>query len=229
MALATATTIGALNVAVADMQSSAQRVLIAAVVALVAPLFWPGGRSSARRTAFTIIAWSFVVTFFAALLMLLLARAAYSIQSVASACGVLLLITIVTQAFAAAVQTLIASTRAEENNAREIAGRVATFALALLGSAPVWFGPAAQVAMHAYPGLIDAIIASSPLTHLAVASGNDLLRNQWFYQHSSLSGLQFSYPSLSMIVVCYIAVAVTMLGVPIIVRSMRAPERALSI
>ena len=30
----------------------------------------------------------------------------------------------------------------------------------------------------------------SPLTHLAVASGNDLLRNQWFYQHSNLASLQ---------------------------------------
>ena len=37
----------------------------------------------------------------------------------------------------------------------------------------------------------------SPLTHLAVASGNDLLRNQWFYQHSNLASLQISYPELN--------------------------------
>ena len=34
------------------------------------------------------------------------------------------------------------------------------------------------------------------LNNLAVATGNDLLRNQWFYQHSNLAGLRFDYPGL---------------------------------
>ena len=226
MALATTATIGALNVT--DMQGSAQRVLITAVAALIAPLFWPGRRSSAGRTTMTIIAWSCLVACIAALLLLVFARVAPSIELVASVCGVLLLITIVTHAIVTAVETLLASTSTSEKDTREIAGRLATFALALVGLLPVWCGPAAQLATRSCPGLIDAIIALSPLTHLAVASGNDLLRNQWFYQHSTLSGLQFSYPSLMTIFAGYIAVAVTFLVFPAILRCKRLPESALT-
>jgi hypothetical protein len=37
----------------------------------------------------------------------------------------------------------------------------------------------------------------SPLSHLAAASDNDLLRNQWLYQHSNLAALPVSYPGLT--------------------------------
>ena len=226
MALATTATISALNVT--DMQGSAQRVLITAVLALTAPLFWPGRRSSTGRTAMTIIAWSCLVTSIAALLLVVFSRVAPSIELVTRVCGVLLLITVVTHAIVVAVETLVASTSSSEKDSREIGGRLATFALALFGLLPVWCGPAAQLVTRSYPGLIDAIIALSPLTHLAVASGNDLLRNQWFYQHSTLSGLQFSYPNLTTIFAGYIAVAVTFLALPAILRCKRLPESALT-
>jgi hypothetical protein len=210
------------------MHGSAQRVLITAVVALLAPLFWPGKRSTRKRTATAILAWSCVVTCLAALLLIVVGRGTHSAQSIASVCGVLLLITMTTHGGAAAVETLVGKACADASNAREIAGRVAMLVLALLGSIPLWMGPATEIAKHSHPGLIDTVIAVSPLTHLAVAGGNDLLRNPWFYQHSSLSGLQFSYPSLTMIVVCYIAVAVAVLGVPLLARSKRTPRAALS-
>jgi hypothetical protein len=228
MALATMVTVGALNGATGSMHGSAQRVLITAVVALLAPLFWPGKRSSRKPTAMVILAWSCVVTCLAALLLLVIGRGTHSGQSIASVCGVLLLISMTTHAAAVAVETFVGKMSADAPNAREIGGRVAMLVLALLGSIPVWMGPAVEIAKHSHPGLIDIIVGVSPLTHIAVAGGNDLLRNPWFYQHSSLSGLQFSYPSLTMVVMCYIAVAVAVLGVPLLVDSKRTPRAALS-
>ena len=57
-------------------------------------------------------------------------------------------------------------------------------------------------------------MAVSPLTHLAVASGNDLLRNQWFYQHSNLAGLRFDYPRLAPVMTAYCLLAAVLLLVP---------------
>ena len=48
-----------------------------------------------------------------------------------------------------------------------------------------------------------------------MASGNDLLRNQWFYQHSNLASLQFSYPGLARIAwsyVCLLVLALVLLA-----------------
>ena len=84
----------------------------------------------------------------------------------------------------------------DAKTAREMAGRAAALVLAFVGSLPLWLGPRANCLPRANPWIIDAAIGMSPLIHLAVASGNDLLRNQWFYQHSNLAALQFSYPSL---------------------------------
>ncbi len=81
-------------------------------------------------------------------------------------------------------------------DAREAAGRSAAVALALLGALPLWLGPVAETLSARHDWAIDAVVGASPLTHLAVASGNDLLRNQWFYQHANLAALLFSYPGL---------------------------------
>jgi hypothetical protein len=47
-----------------------------------------------------------------------------------------------------------------------------------------------------HPRLVDTLIGVSPLTHLAMASGNDLLHNQRLYQHSNLAVLPYAYPGL---------------------------------
>ena len=71
-----------------------------------------------------------------------------------------------------------------------MAGRTVALVLALLGSLPLWLGPAGELLSGRQPWIIDAIVGMSPLTHLAVASDNDLLRNEWLYQHSNLAALQ---------------------------------------
>ena len=109
----------------------------------------------------------------------------------------LMLILLVTHAVAAGLEGRLRGQSGDAETAREMAGRAAALALALLGSLPLWLGPAAELLAGRHPWIIDAVVGMSPLTHLAVASGNDLLRNQWFYQHSNLAALQFSYPSLA--------------------------------
>ena len=87
-----------------------------------------------------------------------------------------------------------------------MAGRTVAIGLALLGALPLWLGPVGELLSDRHEGLIDAVIAVSPLTHLAVASGNDLLRNPWFYQHANLAALKFSYPGLAELAAAYAAV-----------------------
>jgi DhnA family fructose-bisphosphate aldolase class Ia len=74
--------------------------------------------------------------------------------------------------------------------------------LAVLGGAPLWMGPLAQ-AVDGDTRLVNAAVAVSPLSHLAVAMGTDLLRTDWLYRHSSLASLHFGYPSVVSILLVY--------------------------
>lgn len=65
--------------------------------------------------------------------------------------------------------------------------------LALCAAAPIWLGPLAE-RLGAAPGLVDSVIAVSPLSYLAVLAETDYLRVQWFYSHSPLGSLPFDYP-----------------------------------
>jgi hypothetical protein len=53
---------------------------------------------------------------------------------------------------------------------------------------PVWLAPALADTSA------GAVVALSPLSHLAVPLELDYLRGAWFYQHSPLGGLRFDYP-----------------------------------
>jgi len=137
-----------------------------------------------------------------------------------------LLLMLVTHAVAATLERLLCVTRADAEGARDISGLLAVTALASLGAVPLWLGPAAELVQHFDVALIDQVIAISPLTHLAVASGNDLLHNPWFYQHSNLAGLRYSYPNLSTVTAVYTTLALTLLIAPVIIRRVRRMSHA---
>ena len=105
-----------------------------------------------------------------------------------------------------------------------MAGRTVVIALALLGAMPLWLGPAAELLSGQHPWTIDAVIGLSPLTHLAVASGNDLLRNQWLYEHSNLAALQFSYPVLTELAWFYAMVSLMLALTALAFRRLRRPH-----
>lgn len=77
------------------------------------------------------------------------------------------------------------------------------FALAgLAGGAPVWLGPIVERAADMQV-LADLLIAISPLSYLAVIADFDYLRTPWFYEHSVLGSIRYSYPNPWVLAVVY--------------------------
>ncbi len=183
--------------------ASSLRVEVTAVIGLLAPLFWPGRGATRSRTALRVVAWSAAAAASAALA--LLALPAQPASRVASACAMLMAILVLTLAAAATLEWWWSGTIADAGSARELAGRTMAGALAALGTLPFWLGPMAESLVARHPGIIDLVVGLSPVTHLAVASGNDLLHNPWLYEHSNLAVLAVSFPRLGTLAGFYVA------------------------
>jgi hypothetical protein len=203
--VATMLTLAAVGAGSDDLQPSALRVMLTAVVGLLSLLFWPGAAATPARTAWRVVAWSAAATLLAAVALRVTGQVLQPWPRILSSCAMLLLILLVAHALAAALEARLRAGRADAHGAREAAGRTVAMVLALLGTLPLWAGPLAELLSGRHEWAVDAAVAASPLTHLAVASGNDLLRNQWLYQHANLAGLQFSYPGLFEVAVSYAA------------------------
>jgi len=210
-----------------DLQASARIVLVTAVVGLLAPLFWPGRADTPGLTVLRIAGWSLAASVLAGVAAMLSGIGPASLPRAAAACAVLFLVLVVVHAVAAAVELLLQSRTKQAGSARESAAWLATAALVALAAAPLWLGPAAELASAGRPQAVNAAVAVSPLTHLAVATGNDLLRNQWFYQHSNLAGLRFDYPRLAPLMIAYCLLAAALLVVPAFVPAGRRPAAAI--
>ncbi len=219
--VATASVLSALGATEAEIRPSALRLLVTAGVGLLAPLFWPGNAATPARTALRIGVWSAAAATLAAGLIRILGNPVQPFARSLAACAMLLLLLLVTHTLAAALEARLRDRSGDVPGAREMAGRTLALVLALLGSLPLWLGPAGELLSSRREGIIDAVLGLSPLTHLAVASGNDLLRNQWFYQHSNLAALQFSYPGLASLVWAY---ATACLVLALIALALRFPR-----
>ncbi len=189
--------LAAFGAAVTELQPSALRLMATTVVALLAPLFWPGNAATPARTAWRIATWSAASACLAAIALQILGHPEQPFSRILGSCGMLLLIMLMVHAAAAGLEWRLRVRSLEAGSAREMAGRTVAIALALLGSLPLWLGPLAELISARHAWIIDAVVGTSPLTHLAVASDNDLLRNEWLYQNSNLAALQFSYPGLA--------------------------------
>jgi hypothetical protein len=177
-----------------DLQPSAARLLVTAVVAVLAPLFWPGAKSTAGGTIVRVLAWSAIAAALAALLLVLPGSAPQPPLRIAAACAMLLVLLLPLHAAAAVLESAAQRRFGDPALARPLAGTAVALLVLLWGSLPLWGGPAAVLLPAPDDALVDAVVGTSPLTHLAVASGNDLLRNEWFYLHSNLSGRPVNYP-----------------------------------
>jgi hypothetical protein len=218
LAVAGGMMLGTFGATATHLQPSALRVAVTAVIGLIAPLFWPGNAATPARTALRIVTWSAAAACLAAITLRIAGIPGQPFARILAACGMLLLILLVSHAVAAGLEGHLRDKSVDAETAREMAGRTATLALAFVGSLPLWLGPAAELLARRYPWIIDAAIGISPLTHLAVASGNDLLRNQWFYQNSNLAALQFSYPSLTELVLYYASGSLVLALIPLVAR-----------
>lgn len=185
-----------------DAQASTLRLLVVGVIALIAPLFWPGVAADRRHTVWRVAAWSGAAAALAVPGILLAGGAVRAWVPVAMSCAMLLALLLMVHTAAALLENRLRASSTEAT-ARAAAGRIVTLALAAAGALPLWLGPAAEVLSQRREGLIDSVVGFSPLTHLAVASGNDLLRNEWLYQHSNLATLPFQYPEAAVLAGAY--------------------------
>jgi hypothetical protein len=86
--------------------------------------------------------------------------------------------------------------------------RLATLlGLALAGAAPVWAAPAVE-ALGAPVAAVNALVAASPLTYLAVMGSVDYLHQPWFYAWSPVASLRFAYPTAAALTAGHLAVGV---------------------
>ena len=205
--------VGALGAGAEGLQPSALRLVVTALLAVLALLFWPGAAHSPGATALRVVVWSVGVAVLAAVALLVAGQPLQTWGKVFSPCALLCLMLVVAHTLAAALEMRLRARGSDTDAARERASRSVAWALVLLGALPLWAGPLAELGAGRHEWLIDGAIAASPLAHLAVASGNDLLRNQWLYQNANLAALRFSYPELAALVGSYAAacVAVTLL------------------
>lgn len=213
----------AINATATDLQPAALRVAVTAVLAWLAPLFWPGNGATPGRTALRIVVWSAAVACLAAMLLQILGHRVQPIGRVLASCAMLMLVLLVTHTLAAALEARWRGQSGQAPSAREMAGRTVAIALGLLGSLPLWLGPVGELLSKPHAWIIDAALAVSPLTHLAVASQNDLLRNQWFYQHANLAALPFSYPGMAELTLSYASVACVLALVALALRRRPRP------
>jgi hypothetical protein len=228
--------IGAIGAGAEALQPSALRLAVTSVLAVLSLLFWPGVAPTPGATVWRVAGWSVAVALLAMSTLAALRTAGLSMQPwplIFASCGMLLLILIVAHTLAALLEWCLRARGADGPVARESAGRTVAVVLVLLGALPLWLGPLAELAAPRLEWLVDGAIAASPLTHLAVASGNDLLRNQWLYQHANLAALQFSYPGLAALLWSYaaagLALALLIRAAPRLRRPPAGPPNSLTV
>ena len=206
-----------------DVQPSALRTMVTATTGMLAPLFWPGIGPTLARTARRVVAWSTASAGLAAIKLLGLGNSVQPLPRILGSGVMLMLILLVVHALVATLEMRWRGRSADAERAREMAGRTMSITLAFLGSLPLWFGPVSEVLSSRHGWIIDAVVGISPLTHLAVAAGNDLLRNQWFYQHSNLAALQFTYPGRTELTWSYASACLLLAFIALAFHRLRRP------
>ncbi len=78
------------------------------------------------------------------------------------------------------------------NNKYTSRGYTFTAAVVLVTLMPLWLGPWLDW-LAAGELTVNAIVAASPLSYLAVMADYDYLRSEWFYQHTPVGMLRYDY------------------------------------
>jgi len=198
----------ALGIARPDAPPATQLLLAVATPVLLVPLFSSEAARTSTALAASIVGWTCTT------LLLVVAAVLYGARPATAQLAPLLLvalgIVVVTQLAMSVSARLLQSTGLHAPAAREWARWLTAAMLWLLATAPLWLGPLAALGAEAGPERSSAIVATSPLVHLGVAAGQDLLRTQWWYAHTSFGSLQFDYPSLAAIARAYVATALAL-------------------
>jgi hypothetical protein len=205
LALATGFVLLLARAAWPDAAPSLLTLLAAAAPTLLAPLFWPGLATAHRLRRG--LCYAAGVGTIALLGTWWLNGERQLWQTTLVAAGVAAIITFGSCGFAGSLQAGL-ERRGAVIRAREAAVLATALTLWALAAAPVWLAPLAELhasSRSASPWFADALLAASPLAQLAVAAGNDLLRNDWFYAHSALGGMPVGYPRLGLVLPAWLA------------------------
>jgi hypothetical protein len=183
--------------------------LASAVPLLLSPLFWPRESPGLAGLLRILFAQAFASLAVAGTLWAFFGAAPPPNRLVA--CVLLaLLVCAALYPLAALIASWVQRLGATAPSSREWAVWTVLGLLWGTASAPLWMGPFADAAVTRWPGLPSLLAAASPLTQLAAAAGHDLLRDQWFYAHSSLGSMQVAYPELPTLWVGYALAAVAL-------------------
>lgn len=206
-----------------DATPASRLLAVTALPALIAPLFVRASRAATGGLARPVSDWALATLLLAVVAWL--ATGGWPLPRTAAPVAVALGVVVVTMLAADVVAALVQRAGIEASAAHESARWLVTAVLWLLAAAPLWLGPLADLTSRHGPAFAEATVAMSPLVHVALAAGQDLLRTEWFYAHSSLGSLQFDYPSLTTIAAGYVVVMAA-LALCAYVLSRRAPATA---
>ena len=206
----------ALGIARPDTPPATRLLLAVATPVLLVPLFSSAVARTSKALAASIAGWVCSTLLLGVVAILCGARPATA--QLAPLLMVALGIVVVTRLAASATTRLLQAAGLDEPAAREWARWLAAAMLWLLATAPLWLGPLAALGAEAGPDRSSAIVAASPLVHLGVAAGQDLLRTQWWYAHTSFGSLQFDYPSLTAIALVYVATALALAALNFVIK-----------
>ena len=167
-----------------DLVRSAELLVLAGAVTIVACALLASLAVQAPTHGVGVtLAWAAL----AALAMLLLALATGSVaaSAVALSAGVFLLV----GSFGLTLALVAVLVR------DRLAAATLLTALGMLAvAAPIWLGPIAE--RFAPTGVfVDALVAVSPLSYLAVLADHVYLRATWFYEYTALGSLRYDYPA----------------------------------
>lgn len=189
-----------------SMPPSGAVLVMTAVPTLLAPLFWSGGIGAHRELLVSILGWAFAVLLLAGITWLALG-VRFPLAPLGLASLVALGILVVAQRSKSIMEAALQGMGVDASTARDRSAWIVTAVLWLAASTPLWLGPIADLRARQEPMAPTVILACSPLAHLATAAGNDVLRGEWFYGHSSLGSLQVDYPRIGTLLVTYLLLA----------------------
>jgi hypothetical protein len=227
LVLAGATAVAALALGLAgpDTPAATRLLLAIATPVLLMPLFCNEGPGTSQAVIASLARWVF------ATLLLGIVAANYGARPTLAQLLPLLLvglgIVVVIRLAVNVSMRLLQAAGLCAPAAHEWASWLVAAVLWLHAAAPLWLGPLAALGIEAGPARSNAIVAASPLVHLGVAAGQDLLRTQWWYAHTSFGSLQFDYPSLAAIALAYAAMALALGALDFALSLRDAPSRAL--
>jgi len=206
----------ALGIARPDTPPATRLLLAVATPVLLVPLFSGEAARTSKALAAGFAGWVCSTLLLGVVAILCGARPAAA--QLAPLLMVALGIVVVTRLAASVTSRLLRATGLDEPAAREWARWLVAAMLWLLATAPLWLGPLAALGAEASSARSSAIVAASPLVHLGVAAGQDLLRTQWWYAHTSFGSLQFDYPSLAAIARAYVAIALALAALDFVIK-----------